>query len=286
METINYIIPLCRCPDNRMHGEDFPERKGSLKFILDEFLGRQTGVKLKVILIEQSVDGEYCYLDDSTLLDPSSKLDVVNIRVKHPVFNKSWLYNLAVQKAEGPHLMFSESDIFCFDNFMSNFLKHVNSNNIPWTLAWNLLCYISKNEKSLIFKERRPVPHKGNFRLQKPTPGKGSEGGIVYFHRDYFEKIGRYNEWMEGLGGIDNEILMRAKFESGMYHQYDNLIYHLWHPIVKDDAHPDQQRKKNSTITKHTSHNQKFVIDYLRKHCKSSTKMPACKVEDYGGIKK
>lgn len=244
VKKINYIIPVCKYLGNT---PDYPYRIENLKKIFDSFLVKQEEIEIRVILIEQSLDGNTYFVGK---FEYAKGIKVVELVCHYPVFNKCWLNNVAAKHAQGNHLIFAETDVCANQNYITNFFEHVRQTKLDWCIGWNRLLWMSKDNsiQRIINIKRR----------------KGNEGGIVYFQKSFFDSIGGYNEWIEALGGPDNEIAERAVCASGAYETYSKSIYHLWHPSNLVAKKVGDMRRRNIKIYNNTKEHSQQVIDFLK----------------------
>jgi len=244
MISVSYIVPVCKWNGNSANGNDYKFRIENLKFIIDKFIVVQKYVSIELIFIEQSLDGNFYY---DGFENRCSKF----IRITGNIFNKSRLYNIAAKESKENFLLFAEADMFSDDTIFINNLMD-NCRNKKWVIGWDKMRYTSRYERDMLLanisiSKRSNIVNRGI--------GKGHEGGIVFFNKSFFDEIGGYNESLEELGGIDNEISVRANFLSKEYYRCPGFIYHMWHPITKNNAKPLASRIKNSKILKEIKNN-------------------------------
>jgi predicted glycosyltransferase involved in capsule biosynthesis len=220
--SADYIIPVCNFGE-----DDFEYRVNNLKRIL-----KSIPSYINVIMIEQVLDTDIPTYHEALPLIKEKHI------VHYPIFNKPWLLNIGAKLSLTDNLIFADADIFADTSYYDKLSRHIQKKKPKWFIAWSKLSYFDSEGKLL--------------KIVTPKPG-GPEGGIVYFKKYYFWKIGGHNEWMFGLGGMDNEIIRRAQFFDSRYRVYPASLTHLWHPYnnLKKD------RFKNS---KHIDLNKSIFI--------------------------
>lgn len=165
-------------------------------------------------------------------------------------FNKPWLCNLGVRQAKTEHIIIGDMDIVGDDNnLIIKALSKCLRCDFLWAFIWGKIKYLGKNKGD-------PLQ-----RLDFPYPGV-NEGGIVYFRKDLWTKIGAANECIWGLGGPDNDIAMRAQYLTGYSNSYPVTLTHLWHPISK--MKKSKQREINRDILKYTRRFPEKTIKMLK----------------------
>lgn len=165
-----------------------------------------------------------------------------HISVTCEFFNKGWLINLGYANSYSPMVCIAEADMLpAGPNYFQDVLRWINSNDATWCIGWNHLLYTNEEaRKYLIDRYVRDGEISGGFDLRNylyaklkckdwRTPKhRGTEGGYVFFERDFFEDIGMAPENYWGLGGIDNDIAIRAAY-CEQYRSAPQTAYHLWH---------------------------------------------------------
>jgi glycosyltransferase involved in cell wall biosynthesis/SAM-dependent methyltransferase len=132
-------------------------------------------------------------------------------------FNKAWLYNIGVAAAVTNTVILADGDIVPEATYFDRVAEYVENTPQPWGFCWNRIRYLNEDLSSVAFED-------------VPRPGY-SEGGLVYFNKAFYYSIGGANEWLSQLGGIDNELALRARHASGAYPAMAGVIDHYWHPV-------------------------------------------------------
>ena len=87
MKAVSYIIPLCKWDGNSSGGNDYTFRIQNLDLILNGFLASQRGIDLNVILIEQSLNGLFYYLERIVIEPPPGPPPMSGMWIADPVFD-------------------------------------------------------------------------------------------------------------------------------------------------------------------------------------------------------
>jgi hypothetical protein len=265
----DFIIPCCN-----IFEYDFIYRLRNIKLIC-ELLPKN----INIIIIEQIMSK-----DSTSYVDALKTSDVFRDDIKYikkyydKDFVKGWLYNVGYKKSLTDNLFLGESDVIFSPVYWNSIIKQLQNHNINWAHCWDKLYQISSDNMSII-KEVKPY-------------AGGTEGGVVYFKKHFYEKIGGSNEWMKGLGGMDNEIVTRCAYKSKSRIKLKGEIYHLWHPFsemkgtnkeknIKTENKYKHNRKRNTKIVEYIGEKTKTVIDNMFKYKENiGGDMPLCEIVD------
>jgi len=262
---IDVIIPVCN-----MVEESFEDRIETLNFSLEHFYAKQQLTNIRVIIVEQSLDGKlFPYLNR---IKCPEGLDIKFIDIHNETFNKQWCTNCGVKKSDREYIAIAECDMFSMnDKYFGEAMLHMEQRDLQWAFGWNKLYYTEKEDKVAIIKgedidwdKRKHVEPKRGY----------SEGGIVFYKREFFNDFGMANEFVKGLGGPDNELSSRAEFVSKTYASVPQTVIHLWH-TTKNKTQMGH-RKNNQTIIGISRRNTKKVNEYLTSLNMGYIKVPVC----------
>lgn len=222
-------------------------RKENLKHCIESFL-KQKG-EVEVIVAEQKGNSVPEELKDK----------VKHIEVGNPVFNKSILVNKGVEKSSFEKIVITESDMYVpKENYLLNLGNWAKKK--LWGIAWDRLLYTSKEQREELFSNGKTA-FKGRVVSSKVGC---AEGGLVYIDKGFYYRIGRMNEYIEMLGGYDNEFASRARSVSGYDDKFHGRAYHLWHPIFPKSKY--KERKENKRICFTVRRHPRQAVRFLKKH--------------------
>lgn len=251
--VMDYIIPITNMDD-----DGFKYRLNNLNIVL-----RLIPKMVNVVIVEQ-------------MLKPVNKLYTKNIDipkdisitkkvVKYPIFNKPWLYNIGVKLSKTNNILLAEGDININRRYFIQIKKFIEKSDKKWFFGWNRIKYWNENADKVI---------------RDDTPRIGmAEGGIVYFNKNFYWDIGGANEFIQELGGIDNELIRRASYISKTYDMFKWTINHMWHPIskVKENKWKDgKYRPNNVKIYYYTKANPGKMIGILINEKQGNISKPLC----------
>ncbi|HUX57134.1 MAG TPA: glycosyltransferase family A protein [Bacteroidales bacterium] len=220
--------------------ESVQERIEVLKLAIKHFY---RGVE--VIVVEQALNGKFYFM---------KKLDnVVKIPIEYPVFNKSWCVNVGVKAATNDYVAICDCDMFARETCWSNLLEWMVSCNHMWAFGWNRLIRTTRIQRNIIV-EGGNIP---STALITPVPGY-HEGGIFVVKKEFFYKVGQFNECMVELGGIDNSIANRCRYYYNYYPMYQLLVYHMCH-IQKPKKKRPTRKTNIKILKKEKSQTQKSI---------------------------
>ena len=195
--TSRVIIPI-----SNVGGPEFSFRLRNLKNLI-----KSIPLNIPITLVEQSVGNLSLYI-----YNIQNQSNLTKISVSFPVYNKCWLLNIGAVQSSEKYLLFIDADIQLPDSFF-NVVTNTGIND--WCYLWSSLQYL--NEHGSVVQIRNPRP--------------GVSEGIVGYSREFFLKIGMWNEWMQELGGEDNEMCCRARFLSEKNNMIPILLTHAFHPL-------------------------------------------------------
>lgn len=248
---------------------DIRERTRSLLFSIRTFYQRHPA-DVSLVVVCQNVP---------TMAAQLTAAGVRVVQVTSPVFNKSWCINVGARLTSGDIIIIAESDMWAERPYLHQIGPWMDGLNIPWCIAWETLFYTMQQQKYQIISTRAGVKCSA-ANTTAPRPNY-SEGGFVAFRRSFFSLIGGCNEWMQELGGIDNDLALRARLKSGYYKAYPMRVYHLWHPQVRQRTRPS--RIKNVEILNYTKKHTTKMINILFKQQAGDPRTPYCSRVSWAG---
>ena len=249
----DYIIPICNT------GPDFHNRLSHINL-----LRKKLPSFVNLIVVEQLTDAiQYPFSSEG-------KYEKININYK--TFSKGWCFNVGVNNSETNHIILAEADLMVPNDYFHSLLDYISKHKHveeTWCFGWYTIEYL--NKEGLIEKMRYPKPG-------------GPEGGLIYIHKNFYNNIGRSNEFMESLGGVDNEMARRMQFKSDHYLKAPLTIQHMWHPDAKDKQDGwkhNKHRKKNVEIYNISKTTPRKLIGFLSTLEAGSVYGPQCKFHDF-----
>jgi len=254
MIQFDYIVPICN-----IDTDGWEQRLNNLAALCDII-----PPNVHLILVEQVVSLELLKYTDNLVIPKKVKATVKV--VNYPVFNKPWLFNCGVRLSKTNKLMLAEMDVLFGDRYIDRLTEVVWKN---WFFGWDNLVFWNKDET---YPDKLATPQKTL-----------TEGGIVCVTKNFYWKIGGGNEWIQSLGGPDNEFIRRAEFVSKSYTTFPHTIYHKWHPRHKlkvgEEWKNNRHRLRNKEICSIVSNKPNKMIDLLRDNIKSLGRAacPICK---------
>jgi cell division protein FtsB len=227
------ILPYCRTDD--------PDREQNLDITL-RYLS-SIGIKNLIISEHSKVSYERLLMEEYGDLFDSFK--VISNNSDKNIFNTSLAINRGVIESETSYFAIFDADcltekknIDMAINLLDNGYELVHPFN-------RIIKDISDKEK---FKEEydfKTVKSKTQYRDM-------ADGGIVFWNKESFIDIGMENEYFNGWGGEDNEILVRASLSQIKQIRIDDILYHLYHerPLEKSENNLEQIKKIEKIVSK------------------------------------
>lgn len=235
MKKVDYIVPMFKPDKVRLNNFDFA---------VENFIKKQYGIEVNLITVNQ----------DLTV----SK-----------VFNKQWLTNIGIKKAQTVDIFVADMDVYSSsDRLMERSLWMSDRACCDWLFPWKRLIYLNKSDTDAIKNEKKiKGPYERNY---WPEPME-NEGGIIYFKKWLWERVGGCNEWIKELRGADNDLPLRFRVETSKHYSYGPIIHHLWHPTSKMKR-LKKRKKLNRKILEYTKKNPDEIVELLRKQDKGNPK--------------
>lgn len=233
---MDLIIPICN-----IGGDGYEYRLSNLRKLISKI-----PIWVNLILVEQTLSSD---TKDSYLNQVHGNF--CKIFVTYERFNKPWLFNVGVNESKTTNILLSEMDIDVDINYFQDLYDYICINRKKWLFGWSQILYWDED-------------HKNVLRISEPKVGS-TEGGIVYCDKDFYWDIGGSNEWIQELGGPDNELARRLQYGSKSYPMFQRTIHHNWHPIheFKEGVFNDS-RINNVRIYKYVCKNTESAIKTLR----------------------
>ena len=242
MHKLDLIIPVYN------GGDDFIYRLRNMNIITSAI-----PYEVHLIIVEQ-VDGNETFWENLHI----QRSDITYIPVEYSgVFNKGWLYNIGLKETKTENVILGESDCLFEPLYFNNILKHLKNNPpLQWFHCWDKILYLSESMDT-VYKKYNNI-------------AGGPEGGLILFKKNFLFSIGGANEWLEGLGGIDDDLVIRASYITGRQRfKMEGTIYHYWHPNSKmkgnrsDSKFFRRNRMKNVAYCNYLHKNPRLVIECL-----------------------
>lgn len=212
MKNFDFIVVVF---DNQ--NDDYDCRLKNLQLIINS-----KPTELHMILVEQVKSDQKRNFGENLVFDKNTTYIK---KLYDGEFNKGWLYNIGYRHSKTSNLLLGEADINIPPLHIFKIRDFISKNeDIEWFICWDLLYYLDKD----LFSHRLKTDRRGNMAKKL-----GAMGGIVYFKKSFYEKIGGANEWFERIGGIDQDICIRAESFSGYFKRMSGTIFHYWHPVNK-----------------------------------------------------
>jgi glycosyltransferase involved in cell wall biosynthesis len=174
---ISIVIPVA--------GNNF-DRRTRLSYCLKALRNQQVGAKTEIIVVEQSLDGNF-YHDDIRcdsyypVKDPHNR-----------GFNLSWLRNIGAKQAKGSHIVLMDMDIVVEQNYLFEVQKIAN-----FAFGAKAYLWLSRQESEQYYRGSSqilsPVDHDNVM-----IPGvRGGCGCVLCFTKDFFDEY--YGGFWEGF---------------------------------------------------------------------------------------
>lgn len=171
--------------------------------------------------------GEYDKTPQLTNLKDKYNINYKFIENNTGFFNKSYVINTLVKETNTSIIAIHDVDILVLPRQIIGGIKLIKDFNYDFIIPYNgTSCDLKKEYHSRVKKEKSIT-----FIKQKMfnVLSVSTRGGLVFFDRDVFFKIGMFNEYIKSHGGEDSEIIFRASKLGYKGCRIDLPLYHLNH---------------------------------------------------------
>lgn len=157
------------------------------------------------------------------------------------LFNKSLTINRGVVETDTPY--FAIYDIDCLTQKKNIDLAITLLDN-----GFDIVHPFNRVIKDIIDKEKFREEYDFETVVSESQYRDFADGGIVFWKKDSFIDIGMNNEYLNGWGREDNEILIRANLCHLKQFRIDDILYHLHH--YRPQKHSKNNIKEMNKIQK------------------------------------
>ncbi|WP_208513655.1 glycosyltransferase family 2 protein [Variovorax paradoxus] len=162
-------------------------------------------------------------------------------------FPKSMLYNTGVRLARSPVICFHDADSIAMPWAMracvDALLEGPDSDALcPYWSVINIAGALKQDFMADPDHARLAVIDPKNLPEDAIVLYPNANGGIVFFKRGEYIRVGGYNARLEGWGGEDDELLRRASRLGVRWHSMDVPLFHLHHDSASRQEHKESIR--------------------------------------------
>lgn len=210
-----------------------PERNDNLVAVV-EFLKKHLP-ELEIIVVEQ----------DKTTSDLDIFSSVKYIFLPNDgLYNRSWGFNVGIKHATNNIVAFADNDLLVPPQALTDSWQTCHYCDTVSPYNSKKVMDLSP-EDTKIFISTKMLPHnpRGQYR-----PGCNYAGGIVIMKKQAFNKVGGWEERMQGWGGEDSHMLLKLqKLNIGRAELLQYSATHLYHergarPYQNNPRHQDNVR--------------------------------------------
>lgn len=163
---------------------------------------------------------------------------VIFTKANGELFNKSKAINNGVIESKTPYIAIY--DIDCLT-------KKENIMESLFLLEENYEVVHPFNRRVTDIRNKKEFQADFDFDLVTETEQDRpwADGGIVFWNKASFIKIGMKNEYFTGWGGEDNEIMIRADLFNLKQKRINDTLYHLYHhrPLIRTKQNAEELQK-------------------------------------------
>jgi hypothetical protein len=218
---------------------------------------QDSDISPEIMIVDISNDSSFTKVNDLC-----AKYDANHIykKMRGKIWNKSQGLNIGIKRSKSKYTMCTDVDYIFKKNFISTLWKEKHK-------KYMLLCKVhmlgkKDDVKEFSMRDFDGLNKKGRFF------GKNSANGACQFtNTSWFKKVRGYDEKLAMWGGMDNDMVFRARSYglSIKWLHTKTAILHQWHPIFKINklatAHRTENEKRlNNKRKMRRSGNNSFVV--------------------------
>lgn len=187
-------------------------------------------------------------------------------------FSKTIAVNKCYKRATSDILAIVDADVWLDPKILIKAANDIRQGNANWVRPCGTVYRLTKNftmnliefDPSTAFPKVKPEEH-----TERITP---TVGLVCVFSRKQFEAVGGMDERFRGWGWEDTAWNFMLDGMFGKAQIWDNIVYHLWHPRIKDDEDKPiwpGQTERNAVVGKEYTRN-RFSRSALRRMAKEN----------------
>ena len=204
-------------------GHNSRRTENFLEFLL--CVSKQMYSDYELIVVEQITD-EQVYQS----IVEASQTDCKYLQCAHPIFNRSWLFNIGANESQGNILAFLDADVVFGDDYLHRIVSDLRS---PYMLGWNRSVWLNERGTAMYVAAKEYSenwPESQVTELKRPVFRGGSAGlSHIFTRKFFFDGLGGYNENFNQWGAEDNDMMTRAIVAAGKQYIMDYTLIHLYH---------------------------------------------------------
>ena len=154
-------------------------------------------------------------------------------QVWHPVFNRSWLFNVAAKESDGDLLVFMDADVVFGDDYFEELVKQCHGNPY-YSMGWSRSIWLNERGRQVFLEFPRYTRHWSKSLVKRklkvsfdPESCKGLSN--VFRRGFFFDELGGFNETYSQWGGEDCDIIFRASAAAHELYRMEYTLLHLYH---------------------------------------------------------
>lgn len=150
-------------------------------------------------------------------------------------FSRSRSINLAAAHAERNVYVIADADIIYDPGLIAKSMEWLA--NGRWVIPFSYMNRLSETYSKRLLE--RPAEWPIQMEVDTlPSHAAYFVGGLNVLTRDFFEKVGGYDERFIGWGGEDDAFAHSLDTLAGEHVRLEGEIIHFWHPFVGPEGNP------------------------------------------------
>lgn len=184
-------------------------------------------------------------------------------------FSKTIAVNKAYKKSTSDIIAIVDADVWVNPEILTKAANEIRNKKVAWVQPCKTVYRIDKETTYNIIKQ------KTNYNIETVKEENtervtGVVGLVAVCSREQYEYIGGMDERFRGWGWEDTVFNITLNTLFGKSSEWDNIVYHLWHPRARDEngnAIWEGQTQRNAYVGKEYSKakNNKNLIEKIVK---------------------
>jgi glycosyltransferase involved in cell wall biosynthesis len=182
-------------------------------------LQRQSLLPYEVIIADTSDDDDLQALS----LDLCTEARVTHVKAKSSRLDKARAYNIALQLVDSAYTLFTDIDLIFHPDFIARVSHHLQE---PNTFVQAVTAYLPQDACGDTFDDLLAIAlREGGEVSHRLSPGACQASTTAWFR-----SVGGYDERFRYLGGVDDDMMVRAKRANLDIIWIDDIMtLHQWH---------------------------------------------------------
>lgn len=161
-------------------------------------------------------------------------------------FNKPWALNIGIKNCYTEYIMCCDIDMFFSNGFIETVMQRLDPNRLILATCAYL------NPALKLYRQYSPYELKLMIDPDR-IAHRFSPGAVQIASREWFHKVHGYDEKFVGLGGMDDDLIARARMdglEINWIEFNEAPLFHQWHEVSKMKGQSSHLFQSEKTVVR------------------------------------